>query len=131
MRDEAVATGELSGSISDTRVETSRFGAGLLAIVLLLTSIGGIAIGLWYPDGAEGDRYTYAQIRPMRNAWWSWHIFAGVNLVVGVCASALAGWLLVKTRGAVLARQSSTGPAQRHDAGAGHVDDPSGSGLRR
>lgn len=84
-------------------MQTNRYGAGLLAIVLLLTSIGGIAVGLWYPEGDDGDRYTYAHIQSIQDAWWGWHVFAGVNLVLGVCASALAGWILVKTRGTVLA----------------------------
>jgi hypothetical protein len=93
----------LNAAVDPSRAHANRYGAALLAIVLLLTSIGGIAVGLWYPDGADGDRYPYTQIRPIRDAWWGWHVFAGVNVVLGVCASALAGWLLVKTRGAVLA----------------------------
>jgi len=87
---------------SATHSETNRLGVGLLAVVLLLTSIGGIAVSLWYPDAANGERYSYAQIRDLRNAWWGWHVFAGVNLILGVCASAVAGWLLVRTRGALL-----------------------------
>jgi hypothetical protein len=75
--------------------------AALLAIVLLGTSILGIAVGLWYPDPANGDHYTYAQISPMRTEWWIWQTIAGTNLVLGVCATAVACWLLVKTRGAV------------------------------
>jgi hypothetical protein len=82
--------------------ETSRLGVGVLAAVILLTSIGGIAISLWYPDGVNGDRYSYSQIQAIQSAWWGWHVFAGVNIVLGVCASALAGWLLVRSRGAVL-----------------------------
>lgn len=82
--------------------QARRFGTGVLAVVLLLTSIGGIAISLWYPDGANGDRYSYSQIQDIRSAWWGWHVFAGVNLVLGVCSSALAGWLLVRSRGAAV-----------------------------
>jgi signal transduction histidine kinase len=84
-------------------VQRGRPGAGLLALVLLLTSLGGIAVGLWYPDPADGERYSYEQIQAIHDAWWGWHVFAGVNLVLGVGASALAGWLLVRSRGAALA----------------------------
>jgi hypothetical protein len=88
--------------VSAAHDEMNRLGAGILAVVLLLTSIGGIAVSLWYPDAANGDRYSYSQIRDLRSAWWGWHVFAGVNLILGVCASAVAGWLLVRTRGALL-----------------------------
>ena len=91
-----------SSTTNDHRGESGRLAVGVLAAVLLLTSIGGIAISLWYPDGTDGDRYSYSQIQDIQSAWWGWHIFAGVNIVLGVCASALAGWLLVRSRGAIL-----------------------------
>jgi len=55
-------------AVPASRVKTNTAGTGLLAIVLLLTSIGGIAAGLWYPDYADGEQYTYAQDRPIRHA---------------------------------------------------------------
>ena len=81
----------------------SRHRSGVLAIALLVSSLVGLAVGLWYPDPAEGDQYTYAEIQPIRDAWWAWHVFAGASLVLNVCGSALAGWLLARNRGAVLA----------------------------
>lgn len=73
----------------------------LLFAVIVLTSVAGLAVGLWYPAPDAGDRYTYAGVQPIRDFWWAWHVFAGVNLVVGVTALALAGLRLVPSRGAV------------------------------
>jgi hypothetical protein len=73
----------------------------LLAAVVALTNLAALVVVLGWPAPDDGDRYTYAVVEPMRDYMRAWLVFAAVNLVVGVTTLALAGWLLVPTRGFV------------------------------
>jgi len=86
-----------------TRTRSDRPRAALIAIAILITSIGGIAVVLFYPVPDAAGRYTYAQLEPIRDFLWAFFIFAGVNLIIGNVAVAFAGWQLVSARGAAWA----------------------------
>jgi hypothetical protein len=55
------------------------------------------------PAGDGESLPTYSAIEPMRDFLWAFFVVAGVNLVVGVCAVAIAGWVLTPARGAASA----------------------------
>jgi hypothetical protein len=82
------------------RTGSDRPRAALIAIVILITSIAGIAVVWFYPVPDVAGRYSYAQLEPIRDFLWAFFIFAGVNVIVGNVAGALAGWQLVSARGA-------------------------------
>jgi hypothetical protein len=77
---------------------------GLLFAVILVTSVtaaGLSLVSLLKPIGAGGDALPgYAALAPVRDYAWAFFTFAGVQMVVGVCAAALAAWILVPARGA-------------------------------
>ena len=87
--------------VSSPTVERTR--AALVAIVIVVSSIVGLAVVLSYPRPDAAGQYTFAQIEPMRDAWWAFFILAGVNLILGNVALAVAIWRLVRTRGAAWA----------------------------
>jgi hypothetical protein len=87
------------------RARTARSGRlALLFAVLLVTSVtaaGLSLLSLLKPIGAGGDTLPgYAALAPVREYAWALFTFAGVQMVVGVCAAALAAWILVPARGA-------------------------------
>jgi len=77
---------------------------GLLFAVILVTSVtaAGLSLAsLLKPIGAGGDALPgYAALAPVRDYAWAFFTFAGVQMVVGVCAAAVAAWILVPARGA-------------------------------
>jgi hypothetical protein len=77
---------------------------GLLFAVILVTSVtaaGLSLVSLLKPIGAGGDALPgYAALAPVRDYAWAFFTFAGVQMVVGVCAAAVAAWILVPARGA-------------------------------
>jgi len=89
-------TGDVPGATVNSRMT-------LLLVVIVATSIAGLAVSLWYPEPDAAGQFTYDGVAPVREFWWAWHLFAGANLVVGVTALALAGLRLVPSRGAVWA----------------------------
>jgi hypothetical protein len=76
----------------------------LLFAVILTTSVAAFALSVVSyvrePAGADGLLPGYAEIAPMRGYLWAFFVVAGVQLVVGACAAAVAGWLLAPARGA-------------------------------
>src|SRR4051812_45444608 len=87
-----------------TRAATGGGRLGLLFATILVTSVTAAAlslVSLLKPIGAGGDSMPgYAALAPLRGYAWAFFTFAGVQMVVGVCAAALAGWILVPARGA-------------------------------
>lgn len=80
-----------------------RAGIAIVAIAVAVTAVVGLAIGLFFPATDESGRWTYAVVEPIRGFFRLWLVMAGVNLVVGLTTTALAGWLLVLSRGWIAA----------------------------
>jgi len=75
----------------------------LLFGVIVATSLSAFALSVVAfakPIGAGEALPTYAAIRPMREYVWAFFAIAAVQLIVGACAAALAGWILAPARGA-------------------------------
>jgi hypothetical protein len=75
----------------------------LLFAVIVVTSLSALALSvLSYakPIGHGDGLPDYAAIAPNRGYVWGFFLLAGVQLIVGACAAALAAWLLVPARGA-------------------------------
>jgi hypothetical protein len=78
-------------------------GLTLLLTVILVTSVSAFAlafVSFLKPVGDGDGLPAYADIAHVRGYVWTFFIVAGVQLVVGACAAALAGWLLAPNRGA-------------------------------
>jgi hypothetical protein len=84
----------MGGSIARRR-------AGLLLIVLVVTSLTAIVGSLLWPEPEVGDWYTYEDVAPIRDRWWGLLTALGVGLVLNVPAQALAALLLTPARGAM------------------------------
>ena len=85
---------------SPTRV-VARRRAGLLLIVLVATSLMAVVGSLLWPEPAVGDWYTYRDIAPIRERWWTLLTALSVGLVLNVLAQALAALILTPDRGAM------------------------------
>jgi hypothetical protein len=75
----------------------------LLFAVILVTSLSAVALSVVSyakPIGNGDGLPDYAAIAGARGYLWSFFLVAGVQLVVGACAAAVAAWLLVPARGA-------------------------------
>jgi hypothetical protein len=75
----------------------------LLFAVIVATSLSAFAlafVSFVKPIGQGDAMPDYAAIAPHRDYVWSFFAIAGVQLIVGACAAALAAWLLVPDRGA-------------------------------
>lgn len=75
----------------------------LLFAVILATSVAAFALSLisYLRPIGDGDSLPgYAAIEPIRGFVWAFFVAAGVQLIVGACAAALAGWILAPARGA-------------------------------
>jgi hypothetical protein len=78
----------------------------LLFAVILATSVSGFALALvsfLWPIGAAREFPDYAALAPIRDYAWAFFVTAAVQLIIGVCAAAIAGWILTPARGARLA----------------------------
>jgi len=75
----------------------------LLFGVILVTSVSAFALSVvsFAKPIGDGDTLpTYAAIEPVRGYVWAFFAIAAVQLVIGACAAALAGWILAPARGA-------------------------------
>jgi hypothetical protein len=76
----------------------------LLFAVILVTSVTAVGLAILSmakPIGPGGDALPgFAAVAPLRGYAWGFFTFAGVQMVVGVCAAALATWILTPARGA-------------------------------
>jgi hypothetical protein len=71
--------------------------------VILVPSLSEVALSVVSyakPIGNGDGLPDYASIAGMRGYVWGFFIVAGVQLIVGACAAALAAWLLAPWRGA-------------------------------
>jgi hypothetical protein len=76
----------------------------LLAVVLGSTAVAAVVGGVFWPDPAGGgETYTYADIAPDRDLWWSLLGGLAVAAMVNVPLQAIATMLLVRDRGHVWA----------------------------
>src|SRR3954447_19573686 len=83
----------------------------LLFVVILITSLSAFALAVVSfakPIGHGDELPDYAAIAPIRGYVWAFFLVAGVQLIVGACATALAGLLLVPRRGARWANVGAT-----------------------
>jgi hypothetical protein len=78
----------------------ARTRAGLLAVVLLVTSVIAVVGGLFWPEAGSGDWYSYGDIAPLRDRWWALLTVMSASLVLNVPAQALAAVALTRGRGA-------------------------------
>jgi hypothetical protein len=76
----------------------------LLFAAILVTSVTSVALAVVSavkPIGPGGDALPgFAAVSPLRGYAWGFFTFAGVQMVVGICAATLAIWLLTPARGA-------------------------------
>jgi len=79
-----------------------RVGVAILVVVMVVASVFGLLVGLFFPKGDDGH-LTYATVTPDRTFIRTWLVLGALNLVVGLTAFALAGWLLVPARGWIAA----------------------------
>jgi hypothetical protein len=76
---------------------------GLLFAAIVVTSVSAFALSLMSalkPLGHGGGLPGYAAIAPHRDYAWAFFVIAGVQLIIGACAAALASLLLARERGA-------------------------------
>lgn len=83
-----------------TRRIVARRRAGLLLVVLVITSLVALLGSLLWPEPEGGDWYSYDDIAPVRDRWWTLLNVLSANLVLNVPAQALAALLLTPSRGA-------------------------------
>jgi hypothetical protein len=76
----------------------------LLFAAIAVTSATAVALSvasLVKPIGPGGNALPgFAAVGPLRGYAWGFFTFAGVQMVLGVCAAALAVWILTPARGA-------------------------------
>jgi hypothetical protein len=70
------------------------------AIVVTSASAFALSFVSFLKPIGTGDLPDYAGIAPHRDYVWTFFAIAGVQLVVGACAAALATWVLTPDRGA-------------------------------
>jgi len=87
---------------STTNASRRRVGVAILAVVMVVASVFGLLVGVFFPKGDDGH-LTYASVAPDRTFIRVWLVLAALNLIVGLTAFALAGWLLVPARGWIAA----------------------------
>ena len=78
----------------------------LLLAVIVVTSLSALGLSLvaYLQPIGDGDALpTYADLAAHRTFVWAFFLAAGVQLVIGVCALAVAGWILTPARGSVWA----------------------------
>jgi hypothetical protein len=83
-------------------VTLSRHRLAVLFAVILATSViaFGLALVSYLRPMGDGDGLPgYSDVAPMRGFAWTFFVVSGVQLVIGVCAAALAGWILTPARG--------------------------------
>ena len=74
----------------------------LLFAVIAVTSLSavGLSLAAYLRPIGEGDLLpTYADLASQRAYVWAFFLIAGVQLVIGVTALAIAGWILTPARG--------------------------------
>ena len=88
--------------MSTTNALRRRVAVTILVAVMVVASVFGLAVGVFFPQGDDGH-FTYATVTPDRTFIRVWLLLAALNLIVGLTAFALAGWLLVPARGWIAA----------------------------
>ena len=76
----------------------------VLFAVIVATSVGAFLLSLVsyaWPIGTS-DFPTFAELSDRRSYVWAFFVLAGIQLVVGVCAAAIAGLVLTPARGSRL-----------------------------
>ena len=76
----------------------------VLFAVIVATSVGAFLLSLVsyvWPIG-KSDFPTFAELSDHRSYVWAFFVVAGIQLVVGVCAAAIAGLVLTAVRGSRL-----------------------------
>lgn len=91
------ATAETTYERTADPVRRQRLGiaAVTIAVAGLIALVGGV---LW-PEPASGDWYSYADITPIRDRWWTVLTLLAVSAAVAVPLQALAAMALVRKRG--------------------------------
>ena len=79
-----------------------RVGVAILVFVMVAASVFGLLVGLFFPEGDDGH-FTYGTVADSRTFFRTWLVLAALNLILGLTAFALAGWLLVPARGWIAA----------------------------
>lgn len=74
----------------------------LLVASMVITTTVGLAVSLFFPAGENGH-LTYDSVASTRAFFRAWLTLAAVNLVVGAVVFSVSAWLLVPTRGWVVA----------------------------
>jgi len=85
-----------------TNASRRRVGVAILVVVMIAASVFGLLVGVFFPQGDNGH-LTHATVVPDRTFIRLWLFLAALNLIVGLTAFALAGWLLVPARGWIAA----------------------------
>ncbi len=87
---------------------TRRRRAGVLAGVLAVATVAAIPANFRYPQPANGNEFSYADIAPIRETFWTLQVLLSIEMALAMPALALAVLLLVRHRGATLATVGAT-----------------------
>jgi len=95
---------KLAGAMLTADAEKERWGrqdvqAGLLFIVIVVTSVAVLFVSLLFPATGEGGWLTFATVEPDREFIWWLLTLAGVNIVATAVPVSLASVLLTPARG--------------------------------
>ena len=75
----------------------------MIAIGLVVGSLGSAGLGFWHRDYDPGKAIPYDDFSPIRESWWAWHMFGGLANTLMMVALAIAACMLAQRRGAAWA----------------------------
>lgn len=81
----------------------SRARSALIAIGLLVGSVGSAGLGFWHRNYDPDKAIPYDDFSRIHESWWAWHMFGGLANTLMMVTLAIAGCVLAQTRGAVWA----------------------------
>ena len=93
----------MTATAETTNVQTAdpvrRQRLGIAAVTIAVAGLVALVGGVLWPEPASGDWYTYADIAPIRDRWWTVLTVLAVSAAVAVPLQALAAMALVRQRG--------------------------------
>lgn len=81
----------------------SRARSALIALGLLVGSVGSAGLGFWHRNYDPDKAIPYDDFSRIHDSWWAWHMFGGLANTLMMVALAIAACVLARRRGAVWA----------------------------
>lgn len=85
------------------RSSASAASSALVALGLVVGSLGSAGLGFWHRNYEPGTPIPYATFSPIHEAWWAWHLFGGLANTLMCVTLAVAACVLAPGRGRVWA----------------------------